>query len=152
MSFWSITSVIINRLCPLPNKPCIREIFVPSFAFLAHPVRPLSCFQQIYGRTSLDRLRILPGPRIYIHVGVVDEYFNMLQTEWQTQYTPHHFLMVGIKSCIKFHIILNLAFKGYFIILYTNFAVLQIFEVQIITWYFRLCKVIIFSILCNFNH
>ena len=33
------------------------------------------------GRTSLDRLRILPGPRIYIHVGVLGEYFNMLQTE-----------------------------------------------------------------------
>ena len=49
-----------------------REIFIPSFAFLA---------LSTHRRTLLDRLRILPGPRIYIHVGVLGDYFNMLQTE-----------------------------------------------------------------------
>ena len=41
----------------------------------------LSTDRQTYRRTSLDQLRILPGPRVYIHVGVLGEYFNMLQTE-----------------------------------------------------------------------
>ena len=35
----------------IPNKPYIREIFLPSFVFLARSVRPLSCFQQTDRRT-----------------------------------------------------------------------------------------------------
>ena len=47
----------------------------------ANPLSATSIVLSTDRRTSLDRLRILPGPRIYIHVGVLDEYFNILQTE-----------------------------------------------------------------------
>lgn len=47
----------------------------------------------------MDRLRILARPRLYINVGDLDKYFNLLQTKWQTH---HHLLMVAIKKSRNF--------------------------------------------------
>lgn len=74
------------------NKHYIRNICANIITFEHFPV--------VNRRVSLDWLRVLSGPWIYmyIHDGVLDEYCDLLNREW----TTHDFLMVCMKITTKF--------------------------------------------------